>query len=112
WGSASNELSRLDTPYDALLPVLDQNLVAALADAGAVFLQAGEHGLVAVIHHLAAVTRDIARAGVVAGLLLRRSHRGQNEKRNDQNKSGHLVLTDASMDGSNSGMPVLSMHPR
>src|SRR5580692_10939448 len=84
---------------DDLLPVVGQHLVAGLAEAGAVLLQAGEHHLIAVIHDRAAVPRHVACAGVVAGLLLlrpgsrRQRGRSQNDKRNNQNKSGHLALS-------------------
>jgi hypothetical protein len=75
-------------------PVIDQNLVAGLADPGAVLLQARQHGLVAIIHHGPAMPGDVAGAGVVPRLLLGRSRRNQKtgqSKRNDQKKSGHLV---------------------
>ena len=45
--------------------MIGQHLVAGLADAGAVLLQTGEHGGIAVIHHRAAMTRDVARASIV-----------------------------------------------
>ncbi len=51
------------------MPVIDQDLVAALADARAMLLQAGQHGRVAVIHDRTAVTRHVAGTGVVLALL-------------------------------------------
>ena len=71
-----------------LLPVIDQDLRAGLAEAGAVLLQTGQHGLVAVIHHGPAMARNVARAGVMA-LLLRRRRGSHHNERNDEKKSGH-----------------------
>jgi hypothetical protein len=51
--------------------VIRQHLVAAFAQPRAILLEAGEHSLVAIVHHGAAKARDVARAGVVSGLLLR-----------------------------------------
>jgi hypothetical protein len=51
--------------------VIRQHLIAALAEPGAVLLQAGEHGTIAIVHHGAAEAADIARTGIMAGLLLR-----------------------------------------
>jgi hypothetical protein len=78
----------------ALLPVVDQDLAAGLADPGAVLLQARQHRIVAIIHYGPAMAGDVAGAGIVPRPLLGRGRReqktGQN-KRNDQKKSGHLV---------------------
>jgi hypothetical protein len=72
-----------------LLPVAGQHLLARLADAGAVLLQTGQHDLVTILHLGAAESRDVAGAGIMA--LLRRS-RGRNQnQRNDEQKSGHIV---------------------
>jgi hypothetical protein len=69
--------------------VTGQQLLAGPADPGAVLLQARQHDLIAVIHVGPAKTRDIPRAGVTS-LLLRRSARGHQQKRNDEKKSGHF----------------------
>src|SRR5665213_348347 len=53
-----------------LLPVVFQHLLAGHADFGAVLLKAGQNGEVALIHHSAAVTLNIAGASL---LLLRRA---------------------------------------
>ena len=69
----------------ALLPVFGQDLVAGLAEPGAVLLQAGQHDLIALIHMGAAEARHIARAGIVPLLLaeaLKRSERNGMTKRN------------------------------
>ena len=50
-------------PDEFLLPVACQHLLAALADLGAVLLQAGQHDLVAILHLRPAIPRDVARAG-------------------------------------------------
>jgi hypothetical protein len=75
--------------------VINQNLFAALADLGAILLEARQHGLVAIIHHRAAMPGDIAGASVIPGLLLlRRGRRGQKDQwkdRNDQKKFAHLL---------------------
>jgi hypothetical protein len=60
--------SRLQEP---LLPVLGQHLLAALAELRAILLQAGEHGAIAIVHHGTAEARNVARASIMAGLLLR-----------------------------------------
>ena len=52
-----------------LPPVARQRLLTALADTGAVLLQARQHDHVAVIHLGAAKARDVAGAGVMALLL-------------------------------------------
>ena len=52
-----------------LLPVARQRLLAALADLGAVLLQAGQHDLIAILHLRPAILRDVARAGRHAPLL-------------------------------------------
>jgi hypothetical protein len=54
-----------------------------------VLLETGEHGGIAVIHHRAAMTRHVARAGIV--LPLRRSAGGDQNERHDKKKSDHLV---------------------
>jgi hypothetical protein len=60
----------------SLLTVIDQDLVATLADMGAVVLQAGQHGLVAVIHDGPTMPDHVAGAGVVLALRgLRESSR-------------------------------------
>src|ERR1700761_8618638 len=83
-------------PKGLSLPVIDQHLVAAPADAGAVFFQAGQHCLVTVVHDSAAMTHHVAGAGIVFTLLyLRGSHRGKgnrsksNNKRKERNKPDH-----------------------
>ena len=47
---------------------------------------------IAIVHTGAAEARDIARAGVVAGLLLRRGAGGAQNQRNNEKKSGHRVM--------------------
>jgi hypothetical protein len=70
--------------------VFGQYFLARLAQPGAVLLQAGQHGLIAFAHDGAAMTGNIAGAGVMA-LLLRRRPRGHQNKRNDEENSGHDV---------------------
>jgi hypothetical protein len=80
--------------------MFDQDLVAALADPGAVLLQAGQHDLVAVIHDGAAVTDYVAGAGVVLALAyLRNSSRskpnrgkGKRDEREQQSRPDHLFI--------------------
>jgi hypothetical protein len=76
-----------------LLPVTDQNLQAALAEPGAVLLEARQDDHIAVIHMGAAITRHIARAGILP--LLGRSHRGHQNKRNKEKKSDHVGMPGA-----------------
>jgi hypothetical protein len=81
---------------DRLLPVIGEHLVAASADASAVFLQTREHRLVTIIHDGTAVTRHVAGACIVLALRrLRRDGRRQNGKGNNQrkerNKPDHYV---------------------
>jgi len=54
---------------DVLLPVIRQHLVAAFGEPATVLLEAGEHSLIAIVHHRAAEARDVARTGIVTGLL-------------------------------------------
>ena len=84
-----------------LLPVVGQNLRAGVAQPGPVLLQARQHDLVAIIHLSAAKPRDIPRAGVMP--LLRRRRRGHQNKRHDENNSGHLLCLQISRTRSNSG---------
>jgi hypothetical protein len=71
---------------NSLLPVIDQDLVAALADARAMLFQAGQHGRVAVIHDRTAVTRHVAGTGVVLALLDLRGGHGSEDRRRKDNK--------------------------
>jgi len=64
-----------------LLAVLNQNPVAAPADAGAMFLQAGQHRLIAIIHDGSAVPDHISGAGIVLALRGLRGSRRSNGKR-------------------------------
>jgi len=72
--------------------VARQRLLTRLADAGAVLLQARQHDLVAVIHLGPAKPRNVAGAGVMARLLLRRSRRRHQNQWNNEKKSGHFYL--------------------
>jgi len=74
-----------------LLPVLSQNLLAGLAQSGSVLLQTGQHGLVTVAHHRAAMTRDIAGAGVMALLLRRRRASHQHKRDHNENNPDNDV---------------------
>ena len=74
-----------------LLPVARQHLLAGLADLRAVLLQAGQHDLIAILHLRPAKPRDVARAGVMPRLLLRRGARGHQDQGNDEKKFGHLL---------------------
>jgi hypothetical protein len=47
--------------------------------------------LIAVLHLRPAKPRDVARAGVLALLLLRQRARGHQDERNDEKKSGHVL---------------------
>lgn len=79
----------------SLLPVINQDFVAAPADVGAVFLQAGQHRLVTIIHDGAAMPNHVAGAGIVLALRhlrgRRRSkdNRGKGDKRKKRNKPDH-----------------------
>ena len=85
-GSSTSHPEPASRMQDQVLPMIGQHLVAGLADAGAVLLQTGEHGGIAVIHHRAAMTRHVARAGIVlcpaAPKPGRRSKRSAMTKRN------------------------------
>jgi hypothetical protein len=70
--------------------MLRQDLVAGLAEFRTMLLQAGEHGGIAVAHHGAAMTGDIAGTGIMTLLLLRRHLRCQQEEWKKDNNSGHL----------------------
>ena len=79
----------------ALLSVIGQRFRAGLAEPGTVLLQARQHDLVAVIHLGTAKTRDIPHTGIMPLLpllLLRRSSRGHQNKRNDKKEPGHLIV--------------------
>ena len=56
-----------------LLPVIRQHLLAGLGELAAILLQAGQHDLITFLHVRPAKPRDIARAGIMALLLLSRS---------------------------------------
>ena len=74
-----------------LLPVLDQDLFASLGELGTMLLQAGQHGLIAIIEDRPAKSRGITRAGIVSDLL--GGGAGCDEKDgNDEEKSGHPLL--------------------
>ena len=72
-----------------------QHLLAALADLGAVLLQAGQHELIALLHLRPAIARGVARAGVMPLLpVLRRLRRsdGRDEKEGDnENYLAHVL---------------------
>src|SRR5881227_2064346 len=74
-----------------LLPVARQYLLAGLADLGAVLLQAGQHDLIAILHVRPAIPRNVARAGVMSLLLLRRSGRRDQNQGNDEKDLAHLL---------------------
>jgi hypothetical protein len=63
------------------LAVLNQNPVTAPADAGAMFLQAGQHRLIAIIHDGSAVPDHVSGAGIVLALRGLRGSRRSNGKR-------------------------------
>jgi hypothetical protein len=69
-----------------LLPVFGEDLVAGFGEPGAVLLQTGQHGLIAIIDHRPAKSGDVARAGVVSCLL--RSGTG-GKKGHDDEKPDH-----------------------
>jgi hypothetical protein len=73
-----------------LLPVFRQNLGAGLAEPRAVLLEACQNNLVAVVHMSPAKPRDIARAPRIRPSALRGSCGDDQEKRNCEQKSGHL----------------------
>ena len=79
------------------LAVVDQHLVAGLADPGAVLLQARQHRIVAIIHHGAAMASDVPGTGIVPRPLLGRGRRAQKPVRTSgtikQNLAIWLVLT-------------------
>jgi hypothetical protein len=83
-----DETNSAKNSHSALLTVIGQNLRAGFAELGAVLLETRQHGLVAVIDVSAAEPRDVPRAGVVP-LLLRRRDRYDENKWNDEKKSGH-----------------------
>jgi hypothetical protein len=72
-----------------LLPVIGQNLLAGPAQPGAVLLEAGQNGHIAVVHHRTAMTADVTRASRVRPSALRRRRRDQQNKREDEKKSSH-----------------------
>ena len=73
----------------ASLTVLLQHLIAGAGDAGAVLLQAGQHGGIAGVHVSAAEAGDVARAGIMALLVLRGGSGSKHNERNDEKQSGH-----------------------
>jgi hypothetical protein len=75
--------------WTKLLPVINQRLLARLAEMGTVFLQAGQHRLIAFVQMRTAESRSVARAGIAPLLLRRRCGRDQNQ-RNENKESGHL----------------------
>jgi hypothetical protein len=88
--NCTSEVRIFDAPrndIEELLPVIGQYLCAGLAEAGAIFLEAGQHDLVAIIHVGAAEPRNVPRAGIVS--LLRRRGRSHQDKWNNEKKSGH-----------------------
>jgi hypothetical protein len=72
------------------LSVFGQDLVAGLGEPGAVLLQAGQHDLVAIIDMSPAEARNVARAGIVTGLL-RRHALDHQDKGNDEKNAGHSL---------------------
>ena len=66
-----------------LLPVLGHDLVAGVADARAISLQALQHDRIPIIHDSAAKARDIPGAGIMA-LLLRNSAGRKEHERKDK----------------------------
>jgi hypothetical protein len=51
------------------LTVLGQGLFTGLGQPGSMLLQAGENGLIAIVHDRAAQSRHVPRTGVVTDLL-------------------------------------------
>jgi hypothetical protein len=97
------------------LTVVGQNFRAYLAETGAVLLQTFQNDLVAVIHVSAAKTRDIARAARIGPAALRRCGASDQNKRNDEKKSGHLVTPSKSIKEearSKAGAQFMSMRSR
>jgi hypothetical protein len=76
------------------LPVVGQDLLASPADVATVFLQAGQHDLVTFVHMGAAKAGNVASAGVMFVCALGGSIRGDQKKRNQAKKSGHLLRLD------------------
>ena len=72
--------------------MIDQNLLAGLAEPGAVLLQARQNGHVAVIHHRPAMAADVARASGIRPAALRRRHRDHQKQWNNEKNSGHLAM--------------------
>lgn len=74
-GRGAGEILPVASGSTSLLAVIDENLVAAPADAGAMFLQAGQHRLITIIHDGSAVPHHVAGAGVVFALRWLRGSR-------------------------------------
>ena len=90
--AAELSLRRLSRSDRLLLPVARQHLLAALADLGAVLLQAGQNDLVAILHLRPAKSRDVPRAGVLPlFFLLRRRAGGHQDQGNDEKNFAHLL---------------------
>jgi hypothetical protein len=68
--------------------VLGQDFVAGPGEPGPVLLQAGQHGLIAIIENGPAEPRGVTRAGIVSDLLSGGAG-GEKKKWNDDEKSGH-----------------------
>ena len=73
----------------SLLPVIGQDLVAGLAEPGAMLLEATQNGRIAVVHHRPAMARHIPRTGIVP--LLSRRRGSHHDKRSNEKNSDHLV---------------------
>jgi hypothetical protein len=72
-----------------LLAVLGQHFIAGPAEPGAMLPETAQNNHVAIIHHGPAKARDIARAGVMP--LLRRRRGSQENKRQNEKNSEHLI---------------------
>jgi hypothetical protein len=86
-GSAPSGASRNDAA--PLLAVIRQYLLAGPAQPCAVLLEATQNSHVTAIHHGPAKARNVARARILA--LLRGRLRSHQNKRNDEEDSGHLI---------------------
>src|SRR3954453_13500778 len=72
------------------LPVACQRRLTRPGEPAAVLLQAGQHHLVAFVEMCAAITRGVAPAGILPLPLRRGTGGGNQNKGNDEEKSGHV----------------------
>jgi hypothetical protein len=69
--------------------VIGQNLLAGLAQSGAILLQARQNRHIAIIHDSAAVAANVPRASWIRPPTLRGRRRNQQKQRNNEKDSGH-----------------------